>query len=248
MSLGVGIDICVQNVVSLGLGATPEDTVQEAGRCMRGSLEETQDQRGLAFFFQKGTIAAMHCSPTSDCRSLISDPLPKCQTATLYKYFDPDFEQTGAACSCCYSCILTDAEAGCQDCNIFMETYLNQKKSRGLSRSALGDLKGGIKDLFRGLGLSFIEIESKLKLSIDNFTEDFVKTFDEVSDSTDIVKLWHVDESLADDLYSVCLEVLENCEEVDEVFIQESDSDSDLSETLDSSGVSIGSDEEDCSQ
>ena len=100
VSLGVGVDIRVKNVVCFGLGSTPEDTVQEAGRCMRGSIEETGGKKGLAFFFQKGTVAAIHCPPGSECRSLIVDPLPKCQTNTLFKLFDPDFEHNLSPCVC----------------------------------------------------------------------------------------------------------------------------------------------------
>ena len=33
ISLGVGVDVRVKNVVCLGLGSTPENVVQEAGRC-----------------------------------------------------------------------------------------------------------------------------------------------------------------------------------------------------------------------
>ena len=40
VSLGVGVDIRVKNVVSFSLGSSPEDTIQEAGRCMRGTSAE----------------------------------------------------------------------------------------------------------------------------------------------------------------------------------------------------------------
>ena len=56
VSLGVGVDIRVKNDVCLGLGSSPENVVQEAGRCLRGSQEEYTGLRGLAFFFQKGTV------------------------------------------------------------------------------------------------------------------------------------------------------------------------------------------------
>ena len=60
VSLGVGVDVRVNNVVSFSLGSTPEDTIQEAGRCMRGSTAEVGTQKGLAFFFQKGPLATIH--------------------------------------------------------------------------------------------------------------------------------------------------------------------------------------------
>ena len=52
--LGVGVDVGVKGVlISFSLGAT--DTVQEAGRCMRGSNVEIGDEQGYAYFFQKGS-------------------------------------------------------------------------------------------------------------------------------------------------------------------------------------------------
>ena len=60
VSLSVGVDVRVNNVVSFSLGSTPEDTIQETGRCMRGSTAEVGTQKGLAFFFQKGPLAAIH--------------------------------------------------------------------------------------------------------------------------------------------------------------------------------------------
>ena len=212
VSLGVGVDLRVKNVVSFGLGSTPEDTVQEAGRCLRGNSEESQGMRGLAFFFQKGSVAAIHCKPTSDCRSLITDPLPKCQTNTLYRFFDADFEHQVSACLCCYSCILRDANHGCQSCSEFLETYLSHKRPSRLSRSIFHDLKVGIQELFRGLGLSSVAVESKLQLSVENFIDDFIKAFDEIQTYSDIIEMWHIDENLAKDLFDVCSEVLE-CDE-----------------------------------
>ena len=239
ISLGVGVDLRVKNVVSFGLGATPEDTVQEAGRCMRGSSEETRGQRGLAFFFQKGSVAAMHCVPASDCRSLISDPLPQCQTNKLYSFFDDKFEYEGSPCNCCYKCILKDATEGCRTCETFLQTYLKHRELTRLPRSTLSDLRSGIQELFRGLGLRFIQIESELHLSTENFLKDFLKTFDEVSCFEDIVKLWHVSESLAEDLYGVCLDVIENCREENEIEICEDKSESESSASFDSSGASL---------
>jgi hypothetical protein len=46
----------VHRAVILGLSATLEDFLQEGGRCMRGGPEETQGQRGIAFFIHKGAL------------------------------------------------------------------------------------------------------------------------------------------------------------------------------------------------
>ena len=237
MSLGVGVDIRVKNVICFGLGTTLEDTVQEAGRCMRGNSEETREQKGLAFFFQKGSVAALHCSPASDCRSLITDPLPKCQTTTLFKFFDPDFEHNVSSCYCCYSCILRDAQQGCQKCKQFLELYLSRKKMKGMSRSTVSDLKAALLELFRGLGLAYIEVESKLQLAVTNFINDLVKAFDEILSPYDISEMWHVDEALAVDVFNVCTEVLDMVDtEVDSE--DENNSDYSEEESSESSGLS----------
>ena len=92
ISLGVGVDVRVKNVVCFGLGNNPESLVQEAGRCQRGKTELTNDT-GLAFFLHKGSISAVHCPPSSDCRALVTNPLPVCQTLTLFSYFDSNLVQ-----------------------------------------------------------------------------------------------------------------------------------------------------------
>ena len=122
ISLGVGVDVRVKNVVCLGLGSTPENIIQEAGRCLRGNQEELKGLRGLAFFFHKGSVAAIHCPPSSDCRSLVADPLPACQTKHLLRYFDPNFDEAIPLCDCCYSCILQHSSIDCQKCSTFFET------------------------------------------------------------------------------------------------------------------------------
>ena len=128
VSLGVGVDVRVKNVVSFSLGATPEDTVQEAGRCVRGSVSEVGNERGYAFFFQKGALAAVHCKPSSDCRVLVSEPLPSCQTKVLFQFFQFNFSEETVPCNCCYSCIKRDADLGCDQCREFIDTYLSPKK------------------------------------------------------------------------------------------------------------------------
>ena len=56
VSLGVGVDIRVDNAVMFGLADTAENLLQEGGRAMRGSSEETSGKHGFAFFFQRGRL------------------------------------------------------------------------------------------------------------------------------------------------------------------------------------------------
>ena len=210
ISLSVGVDIRVKNVVSLGLGSSPEEIVQESGRCLRGKQEESAGLRGLAFFFQKGSIAAIHCPVSSECRYLISDPLPRCQTTSLFRFFDSEFESESAPCDCCYSCIARDASLGCERCLTFLEVYLSKKKTKVPSRSVVKKLKTSIMDLFRGLDMCFVPVESRLHLAVKNFSTDFIRAFDEIREAHDIRDMWHVSEELAVNLYNVAMEVLED--------------------------------------
>ena len=56
VSLGVGVDLRVDNAVMFGLSETAENLLQEGGRAMRGSSQETAGKHGYAFFFQKGHL------------------------------------------------------------------------------------------------------------------------------------------------------------------------------------------------
>jgi hypothetical protein len=53
---GVGVDIRVQNSINFGLAASMEDLLQEGGRVMRGSIQETAGKQGYAFFLHKGAL------------------------------------------------------------------------------------------------------------------------------------------------------------------------------------------------
>ena len=205
-SLGVGVDIRVKNVVCFGLGSTPENLVQEAGRCQRG--KQVTDI-GLAFFFQKGSVAALHCPPSSDCRELLANPLPRCQTTRLFRHFDPEFDVTVEKCICCYSCKVRDAEAGCERCAKFLDTYIPKKTMKSRSVSFRKGLKRAVKDLCEGLGIHEIAVETRLFMGIESFASDFVRAFDEINRPEDIVSLWHISAQFAQDLYDVSKEYLE---------------------------------------
>ena len=53
---GVGVDIRVDSAIIFGLSETAENFLQEGGRPMRGSIQETRGKQGLAFFFHKGSL------------------------------------------------------------------------------------------------------------------------------------------------------------------------------------------------
>ena len=69
---------------------------------------------------------------------------------------------------------------------------ISPSNPRFSSRSVSRELSLLIKELFQGLGISKIKVESRLEMSVQNFTSDLIKCFDEVTDPSDFVKLWHV--------------------------------------------------------
>ena len=177
------------------------------------------------------------------------DPLPKCQTQCLFRYFDSDFNADMAPCVCCYSCIARDAENGCNSCTTFLETYLPKRTSKVRSRSLRKGLKSAILELFEGLGISTIEIETRLSQDVENFASDFVKVYDEIDNPSTIQSLWHIPEDLANDLFNVSSEFLGYDAIVDEETAEEDFLDenmsaqSDLSDTDSISTVYDGSQE-----
>ena len=50
------MDIKVNNAVIFGLSETAENLLQEGGRPMRGSRDETAGKQGYAFVFHKGVL------------------------------------------------------------------------------------------------------------------------------------------------------------------------------------------------
>ena len=52
----MGVDLRVTNTVVIGLSENMENLVQEGGRSMRGSDQETRGRLGYSFFLHKGAL------------------------------------------------------------------------------------------------------------------------------------------------------------------------------------------------
>ena len=155
-------------------------------------------------FSKKGPIAAIHCPPSSECRSLVTDPPPQCQTKTLFRNFDPEFDAHVAPCECCFSCISRHADDGCHRCSLFLETYIpKQKVSNVKFPSIRKGLKSVILDLFCGLNLTEIKIENRVTLCVQSFASDFVKVFDEINHCAGVKNFWHLPPELSEDIFAV---------------------------------------------
>ena len=228
VSLGVGVDVRVHNTVVLGLSENVENLLQEAGRSMRGGAAETGGDRGISFFLHKGTLGkfivffddycyymilvseSKHCPSTSDCRDLITKPLPICQTKTLIQMFDKDVNVQLEECSCCFGCIHRHSNEGCLVCLNFIHRYFPSAASNKHKKSVYDEMKCALTDLFSALELSNIRVENDLSLDCKSFIKDLLRVVDEVQCSQDIVRLWHIDKSVAVKIFSVLQSVLED--------------------------------------
>ena len=103
------------------------------------------------------------------------------------------------------------------------------KNHHSNSKSLRKGLKVALLDLFDELNIKSIEIETRLTLTVSNFTDDFIKVYDEITGPSDIQALWHVPQELAHDLYAVCSEFLTS-----KITEKANDSDDDGEENWDS--------------
>ena len=57
-----------------------------------------------------------------------------------------------------------------------------------------------------------VKVEDDLSMSTSSFLTDFIHMVDEIKGPSDIVQLWHVDGTIADQMYEVMQEVI-SCED-----------------------------------
>ena len=90
------------------------------------------------------------------------------------------------------------------------------------------ELRAGLWELFEALEIGTILVEETLELTVSSFTEDFIKTVDEITEPEDIVKLWHISVDMAQYIFSILNDVMNSkladlvCEEREG--LEESDS------------------------
>ena len=242
-----------------GLSETIEGFVQESGRSMRGGDVETQGQTGLSFFLHKGALGehfaslnvsiicrvseSKHCPPSSECRELISKP-PKCQTKIILQQFGVDWtdEFDLISCKCCYNCIKTHSEGGCQECEQFLERFCTEVTQVKLSKSVASELKEALAELFMAMELRYIKVEFQLEVDCKDFTQDLLRCVDEIRNPSDIVRFWHVESDLAAKVFSVLYDVLFGGDEEyssDEGDVEPEDSDFDSDDEEDASSIEL---------
>ena len=151
---------------------------------------------------------AKHCPVTSDCRALISKPIPSCQSETILKLFDENYKSEAPKCTCCYYCMKQHSDNGCEKCGEFLETFFTQKSKLKISKSVAADLKEALEELFTALRMDTLLVENELNVLTTSFIKDFIKMIDEIRSEQDIVSMWHIDPIVAQKVFLLLNDVI----------------------------------------
>lgn len=120
---------------------------------------------------------AKHCPVTSDCRALITKPLPPCQSEVIMKLFDENYKSDNVKpCFCCYSCIESHSHEGCLDCQVFLAEYFPGTGRHGVNKSVSRELNNALQDLFNVLKLGSILIESEFEVPSRSFIKGILSS------------------------------------------------------------------------
>ena len=157
-------------------------------------------------------LESKHCPASSDCRELISKPLPYCQAEVLYKMFDENFRSDIVQCHCCYSCIRRHASDGCEECIVFIKTFFKNTSTKRRSKPVMKQLKDKLHGFFKAIRIDSVIFEGAHSVSVHSFVKDFLTMTDEITSADDIANLWHIESGIACKVYSVYSEVMHGTE------------------------------------
>ena len=130
--------------------------------------------------------------------------------------FDKNLNIQLDKCKCCFSCIKTHSESGCQVCRYFLETYFPRNNSVKGKKSVYAELKHALTELFEAMNVKSLRVEADLEIDCSSFICDFLRVVDQVKSFEDIEKLWHVERKVAINVFSIFDDVLhDNFDEVD---------------------------------
>ena len=119
-----------------------------------------------------------------------------------------NFVVEASPCACFFSCIKQHGLDGCTRCEEFLDKYFPHDQKLKVRKSVAIELKQAIEELFDALGLDRILMEGELAVTTSSFAKDFIKLIDEVKDERDIMELWHIEFSLAQELFLLFKEVV----------------------------------------
>ena len=148
--------------------------------------------------------------------------------------FEKEPEVDLLKCNCCYSCISFHSLEGCKECVAFLKKYF-PSESKWSKRSTFSVLKVALVELFDVMGVRTLKVEDRLTVDCTSFLSDFLKVVDEIKSPSDIVKFWHLEESIACKIFSILHSVLGSAEVL---YSSDEESEAD-SEFSDSSEVSM---------
>ena len=96
----------------------------------------------------------------------------------------------------------------------FLNKYFPQNTKPKVTKSVAVELKQAIEELFAAMGQDMILIEGELGVTASSFAKDFAKLIDEVRDENDIMEIWHIESSLAQEIFLLFKEVVygDSCE------------------------------------
>ena len=121
--------------------------------------------------------------------------------------FDKDFIFELDSCKCCYSCIVSHSDRGCQECFLFLEKFFPPTSTK-VTKSVKSELKAALGELFEAMEISKVQVESQLEVDCSSLVKDLVKVIDEIKTPGDIVRFWHVDKELSCKMFSVIQDVV----------------------------------------
>ena len=124
------------------------------------------------------------------------------------QHFGRDISLTLVKCVCCFSCIRSHSDEGCDQCILFLKTFFPTTHSFKLSKPVARELKSALKDLFMAMEISEIRVENELEIDCCSFIGDLLKVLDEINQPADIVRFWHISEELAIKIFSIVYAVL----------------------------------------
>ena len=132
--------------------------------------------------------------------------------------------------------MLKHSECGCEKCLTFLTTFVTHNTKSKIRKSVASSLIEAFTELFEALNLDTVLVEGKLEVSTRDFIKDLVKMCDEVKSEKDIVNMWHIDQALAQTLFSLFSEVVFGTEldDVLEEYVEENYDSDDLDLSSDS--------------
>ena len=114
---------------------------------------------------------------SSDCRELISKDT-ECHTSAILSHFHQEScgrMKPASPCSCCFNCIKSHSDNGCEGCKRFLSRYFPVVRRVKMIKSVASELASALSELFEILSMKCIKVETSLEVSCSDFIKDLMK-------------------------------------------------------------------------